>query len=26
VNHRILGHVNERTLQLAVKELTQGRK
>jgi NADH-quinone oxidoreductase subunit E len=26
VNHRILGHVNERTLQRAVKALTQGRK
>ena len=26
VNHRILGHVNERTLQRAVKELTQGRQ
>jgi NADH-quinone oxidoreductase subunit E len=26
VNHHILGHVNERTLQRAVKTLTQGRK
>jgi NADH-quinone oxidoreductase subunit E len=26
VNHRILGHVNERTLKRAVKALTQGRK
>lgn len=26
VNHRILGHVNERTLQRAIKTLTQGRK
>jgi NADH-quinone oxidoreductase subunit E len=26
VNHRILGHVNERTLQRAVKALTQGRQ
>lgn len=26
VNHHILGHVNERTLQRAVKALTQGRK